>query len=445
MTAEVIVLNREAVAMAADSAVTVQHPEGTKIFTSANKIFALSADRSIGVMVYGSATLMGLPWETIVKVYRQHTRGNLQPTVDAYASSFLGFIAQCSLFSPDYQHAQYEDSVHGYFKLIRTHIEQRIETTIHSEGKIDESSVKQIVSETIKRHFSVWSKAPLISTVSDKFLKSVRKDFATTINKAIDKVFEKLPLAKALREKLVTLAASLPAKWPPLGISPPMSSGMVLAGFGTEDVFPAVRAFSTSSVLNDVLLHKQLDSHCVDIDFNLGGAIVPFAQRDMVSTFMEGVDPVYQQLIDRFLQEIGNRLPEAILDKIHDIDPGMRAQLATTLQAASEEILPGYLRKLIEYRKNHHVDPVMKVITMLPKDELASMAEALVSLTSLKRRMTMGEQETVGGPIDVAVISKGDGLVWVKRKHYFHKDLNPQFFAKYYQEEQCRKPEQAED
>ena len=75
MTAEVIVLNREAVAMAADSAVTVKHPEGTKIFTSANKIFALSVDRSIGVMVYGSATLMGLPWETIVKVYRQHTRG----------------------------------------------------------------------------------------------------------------------------------------------------------------------------------------------------------------------------------------------------------------------------------------------------------------------------------------------------------------------------------
>jgi len=81
---------------------------------------------------------------------------------------------------------------------------------------------------------------------------------------------------------------------------------------------------------------------------------------------------------------------------------------------------------------------------MLPKDELASMAEALVSLTSLKRRMTMGEQETVGGPIDVAVISKGDGLVWVKRKHYFHKDLNPQFFAKYYQEEACRKQEQVE-
>ena len=299
MTAEVIALNREAVAMAADSAVTVQHPEGTKIFTSANKIFALSGDRSIGVMVYGNATLMGLPWETIVKVYRQHTRGNLQPTVDAYASSFLGFIAECSLFSPDYQQSQYKDSVYGYFRLIRKQIERQTEATIHRDGKIDELGVKRIVSEMIEKHFAIWSKAPLLSTVSDEFLKSVRRDFATTINKAIDEVFEKFPLAKTLRGKLATLAASLPAKWPPPGISPPTPSGVVLAGFGTEDVFPAVRAFSTSSVLNNVLLHQRLDSQCVDIDFNWGGAIVPFAQRDMVVTFMEGVDPVYQQLIDR--------------------------------------------------------------------------------------------------------------------------------------------------
>ena len=38
--------------------------------------------------------------------------------------------------------------------------------------------------------------------------------------------------------------------------------------------------------------------------------------------------------------------------------------------------------------------------------------------------------ETVGGPIDVAlIISKGDGLIWIKRKHYFSPELNPQFTA----------------
>ncbi|MEA1869822.1 MAG: hypothetical protein U9N09_06735 [Euryarchaeota archaeon] len=44
------------------------------------------------------------------------------------------------------------------------------------------------------------------------------------------------------------------------------------------------------------------------------------------------------------------------------------------------------------------------------------------------------DAETVAGPIDVAVISKGDGFIWIKRKHYFERELNPQFFANYYRE-----------
>jgi len=34
----------------------------------------------------------------------------------------------------------------------------------------------------------------------------------------------------------------------------------------------------------------------------------------------------------------------------------------------------------------------------------------------------------VVGPVDVAVISKGDGLIWIKRKHYFAPDLNHRYF-----------------
>ena len=34
------------------------------------------------------------------------------------------------------------------------------------------------------------------------------------------------------------------------------------------------------------------------------------------------------------------------------------------------------------------------------------------------------DAETVGGPIDVAVISKSEGFIWIKRKLYFDKNLN---------------------
>ncbi len=51
------------------------------------------------------------------------------------------------------------------------------------------------------------------------------------------------------------------------------------------------------------------------------------------------------------------------------------------------------------------------------------MAETLVNLTSFKRKVTMSK-ETVGGPIDAAVISRGDGFLWAKRKCHFPKELN---------------------
>ena len=46
-----------------------------------------------------------------------------------------------------------------------------------------------------------------------------------------------------------------------------------------------------------------------------------------------------------------------------------------------------------------------------------------IYMTYLKRRISFAEG-SVGGPVDVAVISKGDEFVWIKRKHNFNKELN---------------------
>lgn len=57
------------------------------------------------------------------------------------------------------------------------------------------------------------------------------------------------------------------------------------------------------------------------------------------------------------------------------------------------------------------------------------MAEALVEITSLKRKVK-DDSESVAGPVDVAVISKGDGFIWLKRKHYFEIEKNPYFLLR---------------
>ena len=63
--------------------------------------------------------------------------------------------------------------------------------------------------------------------------------------------------------------------------------------------------------------------------------------------------------------------------------------------------------------------------------ELVSMAEAMVNLTALKRHIS-AEEESVGGPIDVALISKGEGFIWIKKKNIYdpriNRDLNQNYF-----------------
>lgn len=82
---------------------------------------------------------------------------------------------------------------------------------------------------------------------------------------------------------------------------------------------------------------------------------------------------------------------------------------------------------VIDELVSSHTLPLRDAVGMLPLEELAGLAETLVSIESLKERVTRGS-ESVSGPVDVAVISKGDGFIWIKRKHYFKPELNQHYF-----------------
>jgi len=74
MTAEIAIMNKNAIALATDSAVTMSGSANQKIFTSANKLFALSKYHPVGIMIYGNAIFMEVPWETIIKIYRNNLK-----------------------------------------------------------------------------------------------------------------------------------------------------------------------------------------------------------------------------------------------------------------------------------------------------------------------------------------------------------------------------------
>jgi len=64
------------------------------------------------------------------------------------------------------------------------------------------------------------------------------------------------------------------------------------------------------------------------------------------------------------------------------------------------------------------------VLPAMPLKDAIELAEFMVDLTIKFVRFRPGPQ-TVGGPIEVAAISKHEGFRWVKRKYYFEGKLNP--------------------
>jgi hypothetical protein len=163
----------------------------------------------------------------------------------------------------------------------------------------------------------------------------------------------------------------------------------------------------------------------------MGAAIIPFAQSDVVNLFVAGIDPSYEQMLTGFLEETFREYPDELLKTLPSLKPKDKAAVLANWQSVGQQLLDQLTTKTRNYVDEKYVQPMMSVVQALPKSELAALAEAFVNLTSLKRRVSM-DLETVGGPVDVAVISKGDGLVWIHRKHYFRPELNHQFFTNYF-------------
>lgn len=429
MTAEIAILNKEAIALASDSAVTLSGDSSPKIFTSANKLFSLSKYHPVGIMLYQNASFMGVPWEVIIKMYRDKLGLNKFEKLEDYSEDFIRFLAEGnSLFSPQVQDQYVIETISNYLLYIRSDIFKLLEAEIEAKKELTEEAIQKAIALVVKRHYDIWNGTENIATISESHGNKILKKHGNDINKLIQNTFEELPLSDKCQKHLEHIACSLFSKFPS-EVQNLNFSGVVIAGFGELDTFPVLDEFYFEGIANDKLKYKRLRTERIDL--KTSAAILPFAQREMVDTFMQGVDPFYLKVEEGFLNDIFDSYAAAISRNLQKYTPEEREKLKGNLVSAGKDILNDFKNMLESHRKEKYSEPITNVVSFLPKDELAAMAESLVNLTSFKRKVTM-ESETVGGPVDVALISKGDGFIWIKRKHYFKAELNPQFFANYY-------------
>jgi hypothetical protein len=100
MTSEVLILNKRAVVIAADSAVTTSggpHPRYSK---SATKIFELSKSGNVAAAIFGSAQVDLVPWDVAIKLFRACLGTRSFPVVSEYLDTLVAFLARNETLFP---------------------------------------------------------------------------------------------------------------------------------------------------------------------------------------------------------------------------------------------------------------------------------------------------------------------------------------------------------
>ncbi|WP_446830825.1 hypothetical protein [Candidatus Foliamicus sp.] len=426
MTAEVCIMNKLGVALAADSALTLgSQPGEVKVYSSADKIFQLSANAPVGMMIYGGAEFLGVPWETIIKEFRRGLARNSQTTLDCYAEKFLRFLIDERLFPKADQDASMMNLVCAFLQELLNSIESRLDTKVGAGEQPTSEDIPLFFENVLEEVKQEILKGQRLEGFSSSVVKSIRSKYQDQIDKLGHQVFQNLPLSENNHKQINAIAIEVVSR---RSISP-LRSGVVIAGFGDTEFMPRARSFEVDAVVSGRLRFvREADD---DISQENSALIRPFAQQEMVHTFMRGIDPEYF----RFVQSTAGDAIRGIVDQIRGFisteDAEQTKKIQSHLDKESDRLVQG-LFSAWEKRQAEHWRPVLQIVNALPKDELAAMAEALVNLTKFRRRVTT-DRETVGGPVDVAIITRGDGFVWVNRKHYFQPELNPRVMARYQQ------------
>jgi len=113
-----------------------------------------------------------------------------------------------------------------------------------------------------------------------------------------------------------------------------------------------------------------------------------------------------------------NGEPEAITRLLLGFGNDLPAVLQQRLGVPDEQVQP--VMEVVRQGVERHV-----VFSAMPIQDAIDLARFLVEVTIGFSRFTPGAS-TVGGEIEIAAITKHEGFKWVRRKHYFTTEFNPE-------------------
>lgn len=421
MTAIVGTINRRGVAFAADSAATHTISSRHKITNHANKIFELSKYYPVGAAICGNLDFLGMPWEDIFKMYRSYLKDNSKPLLSDYSKDFFNFVNQQIMpLLCDRQKRDLSLVINSFWKEVLDLSKEDITKAGNSISDITLYPALLSRLEYFNNLYTTKEKCNLLIDYTQARFVAYAEDI---IDNTLGDCLSSPECPQNFKEKFICALFSIISSDFHVYLS---TTEIIIWGYGETELFPSYESFVISLAFDNNLKYTSKSKYAVSND-NVA-CVEPFAQTDVANTVVRGIDAdlrtqfysTFQSSLNTFKDEIISKLqaanaPADLINIFHTLDVDAYTKV--------------YIQNMDEYIQTNYIEKLVNTISYLSKEDLADMAESLVRMTYLKRRIT-SEEESVGGPVDVAVITKGDGFIWLKRKHYFSPELNHHYFER---------------
>ena len=196
-----------------------------------------------------------------------------------------------------------------------------------------------------------------------------------------------------------------------LRMSTPGPSHLDPKAYTVEDVAKRVRDFFDEQV--QAVPNINLDGGFLVAGYSVGGAMAESWLINLRGRTIES--PVQQQPSSDGYAVWGGQ-PEAVCRLLLGIPSALPEALKA--KGVPDQEIGAWLQEIQKRTTVGLIQPAM------PIQDAIDLAEFLVQTAIQFTRFSPGAQ-TVGGPIDVASITKHEGFKWIKRKYYYSRKLNP--------------------
>jgi hypothetical protein len=298
MTAEIAILNRSAITLAADSAMTLSVRGARKIYTGTDKIFEVSEKDPIGLMIFNNLEFMGVPLDVAIKHFRTSSHCCEFDTLREASEAFFKYLTVQWKPTDELQWRHARQILSPVYRRVYRRFSQQINQLFTSSPRrVPASALPTAVTEALQYVIDDYESLPAAECFAGTTEMDLVPFYQKTFDNLTTQTFSSAPL-DAQQKAMFTRVGALALHRDRFS---DVLSGLVFAGFGHTETFPSLMSFHIDGVIGGKLKKKAVDDEKTGQDA-IAAKIIPFAQRDIVDRFLVGIDPDLEKEVLRYVK-----------------------------------------------------------------------------------------------------------------------------------------------